>query len=215
MAAALQRRTQVGRRQEAERRILDAALELVAERGSQMMTLADVGERAGYSRALPAHYFGNKDGLVTSLASYMVERFRRIFVRAPKPREGMPAVLGRIDAYIRGAAEEPSQFRALQVLLAEASTEAGGPALRESLVLANRQALRFFAHQIRIAKARGEARADVDPDNAALIIVGAMRGALSQWFLSPEDCDLEPCRQELRSFVAYALAPTLSAPNVV
>ena len=52
-------RTQSDRRDTAEARILDAALRIVAERGTDGMTLAEVGEAAGYSRGLPAHYFGS------------------------------------------------------------------------------------------------------------------------------------------------------------
>ena len=37
------------------RRLLDAAGELIVEGGYEAMTLAAVGERAGYSRGLPAH----------------------------------------------------------------------------------------------------------------------------------------------------------------
>ena len=51
------------RRSQAEANTLEAALQLVSERGALAMTLADVGERAGYSRSLPAHYFGSKDHL--------------------------------------------------------------------------------------------------------------------------------------------------------
>lgn len=207
------RRTQRDRREEAEGRILDATLALVAERGSQVMTLADVGERSGYSRGLPAHYFGSKDGLVARLSIYMVERFRRLFVRGPKPREGLPAVIGRVNAYIKGAQEEPMQFRALQVLLGEASTETGGDAFREALTLANRQALRFFTYQIRVARDRGEVRADVDPECAALVVIGAMRGVLAHWFLSPEDCDVERCRRELIGMITHALAAAPADPE--
>jgi len=62
------RRTQAARREEAERRLLEAALGVVARRGSVRMTLAEVGEAAGYSRGLPAHRFGSKAGLLRARA---------------------------------------------------------------------------------------------------------------------------------------------------
>jgi AcrR family transcriptional regulator len=52
------RRTQEERRVEAERRLLRAAAELVGEIGPARLTLANVGERAGYSRGLATHHFG-------------------------------------------------------------------------------------------------------------------------------------------------------------
>ena len=58
-AATPTRRSHAERREEAERRLLEAAMEIVAKRGTVRMTLAEVGEAAGYSRGLPAHRFGN------------------------------------------------------------------------------------------------------------------------------------------------------------
>ena len=53
------RRTHAQRREQAEQRLLEAALGIVAQRGSIRMTLAEIGEAAGYSRGLPAHRFGS------------------------------------------------------------------------------------------------------------------------------------------------------------
>ena len=65
-------RTQEERREEAERLILDAATRLIADKGIESFTLADVGEVAGFSRSLPAHYFKTKDGLLSAV----IERIR-------------------------------------------------------------------------------------------------------------------------------------------
>jgi Bacterial regulatory proteins, tetR family len=65
--------TQGERRENAERRILDAATRLVADKGLDAFTLADVGEAAGFSSGLPAHYFKTKDGLLAAV----VERIRQ------------------------------------------------------------------------------------------------------------------------------------------
>src|SRR5258708_34171321 len=62
------RRTQQQRRDQAEAAFLTAAAELVVEEGVQSLTLARVGERAGYSRGLVTHYFGSKQALLQRLA---------------------------------------------------------------------------------------------------------------------------------------------------
>ena len=46
-SAAAVRRTQTERRDEAEQRLFKAAVALVAERGLERVTLADIGEAAG------------------------------------------------------------------------------------------------------------------------------------------------------------------------
>ena len=63
------RRTQAERRGESEEALLDAAANLIAERGVERASLASIGERAGTSRGLPTHHFGSKDALVARLAS--------------------------------------------------------------------------------------------------------------------------------------------------
>ena len=100
------RKTHAQRREEAERRLLDAALTIVAQRGSVRMTLAEVGEAAGYSRGLAAHRFGNKAGLVQALAGYIGEQFGQQRARWPALQPGLAAIVGNIRFYFgrRGAA---------------------------------------------------------------------------------------------------------------
>ena len=61
-AGTAPRRTQVERRETAERRLLRAAAELTAEVGPAAMTLAAVGERAGRRAGRAAGY--EQDGVV-------------------------------------------------------------------------------------------------------------------------------------------------------
>lgn len=206
-----ERQRKADQREQAERKLLEAALELVALRGSFRMSLADVGAHAGFSRALPAHYFGNKEGLVSALVGFMLNRFRSVFVRGPKPKQGRAAVLHRVASYIHGAREEPAQFRALQILMAEASTDAGSPSLSESLVAANQSALAYFEHQIRVGIAQGEIDPATEPRAGAVVILGTMRGVLAQWFLAPEQIDLAAALGEFERMLLAAFAPRTGA----
>ena len=58
MAKAL-RLTQVERKEISDAKMLDAAVDLIVERGAGQATLKDVGEKAGYSRGLAGYRFGN------------------------------------------------------------------------------------------------------------------------------------------------------------
>ena len=62
MAKAL-RLTQVERKEISDAKMLEAAIDLIVERGAEQATLKDVGEKAGYSRGLAGYRFGNKTGL--------------------------------------------------------------------------------------------------------------------------------------------------------
>ena len=96
-AVAPVRRTQTERREEAERRLLDAALAIVARTGTVRLTLAEVGEAAGYSRGLPAHRFGSKAGLLRALVAHIHERFQDQLQAAPARQPGLDAIRGNIE----------------------------------------------------------------------------------------------------------------------
>src|SRR5882762_6509973 len=69
-------RTPEVRRAEAEHRLIAAAADLVGELGPSKVTLANVGQRAGYSRGLATHHFGSKGALMQRLVEAVTHQFR-------------------------------------------------------------------------------------------------------------------------------------------
>src|SRR5213076_237185 len=61
------RRTQQERVAESAKRLADAAFELIAEKGFERTTAAEIGERAGYSRSMVRDRYGSKEALLESL----------------------------------------------------------------------------------------------------------------------------------------------------
>lgn len=181
-AVRTERRTHAERREEAERKLLAAALEIVARRGSVRMTLAEVGEAAGYSRGLPAHRFGSKAGLLHALAGYIGERFGQQREKGPRPAPGLDAILGNIHFYFGRKGEAFTATRALLVMMTESCMEPGTD-LRAEVAAYNRSALAWFEQHIRSGIERGEIAPDNDPAITAVILLGAMRGVMLQWLV--------------------------------
>ena len=183
-AAKRVRRSHAQRREEAEQRLLDAALAIVAQRGSVRMTLAEVGQAAGYSRGLAAHRFGSKAGLVQALAGYIGEQFGQQRARGPALQPGLAAILGNIRFYFgrRGGAWTSS--RAVLVLMHDSVIEAQ-PELRPVVAAYNCSALAWFEQHIATGIAQGEIHPDNDPAITAVILLGAMRGVMQQWLVDP------------------------------
>ena len=217
--ATAERRTQTERREEAERRLLAAALDIVARRGSVRMTLAEVGEAAGYSRGLPAHRFGSKAGLLHALASYIGERFGQQRSRGARPAPGLAAILGNIHFYFSRRGGAWTATRALMVMMSEVcmAPATGAPpasataalhdtGLRANVVAYNRSALAWFEQHIRSGMAQGEIAADTDPALTAVILLGAMRGVMQQWLVD-EQIKLPAVRDRLLQIVARVLRP--------
>lgn len=93
--------------------LLDAAAQVVQERGVDAMSLREVARRAGVSHSAPAHHFGDKAGLVTAVAR---EGFRRFLLALADADDAFadagPAVrLTEIGvAYVRFAVDNPAYF---------------------------------------------------------------------------------------------------------
>src|SRR5258706_16390675 len=67
-------RTQAERRDESQRRLLEAASAVIQERGMAAATFENIGARAGYSRGLATRHFGSKQGLIEALIARIQER---------------------------------------------------------------------------------------------------------------------------------------------
>jgi AcrR family transcriptional regulator len=199
----LPRRTHAQRREQAEQRLLEAALAIVAERGSIRMTLAEIGEAAGYSRGLPAHRFGSKAGLLRSLVAYIGERFKAEREGWPKRAPGLDAIRGTISIYFSRRGPGWSTTRALLVMMTEGFMVSS--ALRADIAEYNRAALDYFENHIRYGVAHGEMAADTDPATTAVILLGAMRGAMMQWLVD-ERISLHRVRDRLLQITEHVLA---------
>ncbi|MBM7061731.1 TetR/AcrR family transcriptional regulator [Pseudomonas sp. UL073] len=200
------RRTQTERRAEAEQRLLLAARKIVARKGWVGMTLAEVGEEAGYSRGLAAHHFGNKAGLLRALAGFVNTQFMdMVDAEVPQRSHGLAVLKGFVSVYLGRRDNEWTNTRALLALMAEAVTEDSETV--QILAEYNRSVQEYLARQVRTGIANGEIRAGVDPLATAALILGAMRGMMLQYLLDPPAVDLAVFQQQLLGFLDSALAP--------
>ena len=123
MTEAFERRSQAERRSRSEDALLEAAAEVVAERGVQGASLASIGGRAGVSRGLPTHHFGSKDALVAQLAERAQTRIALVIFEAQRRHaevSGHQSVLDEIlvgvDAYLELFEDPGPDERALLVM---------------------------------------------------------------------------------------------------
>lgn len=199
------RRTHAERREEAEARLLDAALEIVARRGSVRMTLAEVGEVAGYSRGLASARFGSKAQLLHALAAHIGRQFGEQLARGPVASPGLAAVLGNIDVYFSRKGGRWTSTRALLVMMTEACMEPH-EGLRREIAAYNRQVLSWFEEHLRIGIDAGEISHDIDPAATAVVLMGALRGVMLQWLID-DRIKLGAARDQLLKMTQAVLRP--------
>jgi AcrR family transcriptional regulator len=201
------RRTQEDRRAESDRRILGAAMRLIARNGAAGTTLADIGVAAGYSRGLPSERFGTKSALLDSLIGRTEEAFQEQLAIDVGDKTGLAAVEARIGAHLNGAARSPDAVRALYLLHMESLTVA--PELHAHIAGLGRAYRDGFVRHLREARQAGEIAAHIDLQDHATVILGALRGMITQWLIDPSAIDLPAAKAVLVSMVRRALAPDL------
>ncbi|MFG2584833.1 TetR/AcrR family transcriptional regulator [Streptomyces malaysiensis] len=194
------RRTQKQRRDQAEAALLNAAAELIVEQGVRSLTLARMGDRAGYSRGLVTHYFGSKQTLLERLALATQTGFVPGLDGLPP---GLNRLLRLIDGYLGMVGQASVAHQAFLLLWAEAATASElAPILRE----------RDEAFRADLCEdiAAGIADGTIDPgvlaNDVAIAIVGQLRGIGLQRLLAPDAVDTEPLRRSVTEHWRRALA---------
>jgi AcrR family transcriptional regulator len=185
-------RTHAERRREAETKIVQAAFDIVARRGVDQLTLAEAGEEAGYSRALPAHYFDNREALLAAVAEHAVKNYRRrLSEQNVAAGEGADSLLATIAFYLDDSRGWPKKLRAFYEVTNAALR---WPSIAEVVARINQEWIDRVATQIRAAQRQGDIRADIDPVAEAVAVSGAMRGIMSQWLVDSDAIDLDAVR---------------------
>jgi AcrR family transcriptional regulator len=199
-------RTQSERREEAERRILEAAIRLVVDKGYDRFTLADVGAKAGYSRGLAAHYFGRKDELLAAVAQYIVERYRDRPVGADSAPPGIDRLSREIRRYVEQSPSRAAQ--ALGVLFSQARFH---PPLARAITSLNQHTREIWEVGIRAGIENGVYRSDADPKGVASLIHAFLRGQATFVGLDP-DYDFARATDVFIEMLRHRLLPTEAPP---
>ncbi|MGH3585672.1 MAG: TetR/AcrR family transcriptional regulator [Pseudonocardia sp.] len=177
------RRTQQERREKTEVALLTAAAELVVEDGVRSVTLARIGERAGYSRGIVTHQFGSKQAMLEALARATQAGFVPGLTDLSPSLERMLRLIGGYVSALDGIG---LMNRAFLLLWAEAAT---APELAPIF----RERDEAFRADIRADIVAGITDGTVHPgtpaDAVAVAVVGQLRGIGLQYLLDPGAVD--------------------------
>jgi AcrR family transcriptional regulator len=177
-------RTQAERAALSEKRILSAAVKLIARQGFSRTTLSEIGKEAGYTGGLVSHRFGSKKRLLRVLVDRITDRFSR---------DQLNELTARTE-----------RLRTLYVLMGEALGPV--PELRDVFATLNDSFREAAADSIRRGIAVGDIRADVDPDAGAAMFLALLRGVSMQWLVDPAALDLDSLRESVKQTIRNSLA---------
>src|SRR6188508_1302217 len=165
----------VARRQE----ILDRAIEVFAERGSDRTSLRAIAQEVGVTHAALTHYFGSLEELLVAVYR---ESNRRLNAEHPAEPDMTPVELMTMSARRN---REVAGLVQLYSTLVAAALEEGHPAAREFATVRFADLRESLAARVRHNQSTGRIRADVDPDAVAALVIAASDGLQTQWLLDP------------------------------
>ena len=189
--------TEQGR--ERKQQLVDAAMDLFAERGYAATRIADICETAGVAKGLFYWYFPTKQALFAELVRSMRQRLRRAQAAALDPDgDALTHIRQGVEASVRFMAEHAPYFALLQV---ERTDEHLSATLREGSDVYLRDVV---AH---ICEAQRDGQiADTDPTLLALGVLGAVSSFSNAW----RNGRIELSADELATFVGVWVVRALS-----
>jgi AcrR family transcriptional regulator len=205
------RRTQAERRSESEEALLDAAAELIAERGVERASLARIGARAGTSRGLPTHHFGSKDTLIARLARRVQDHVATESLDALEQRlhrgsdevSALDVLRTTLHVYLE-LFEQPSAAEHALIVMWGATFPS--TASIDGMLEADRRSYDGWAELIRHGQRDGSIRADVDPISTAVVLFGLMRGVAALLLTESHIEDMREVRATCDAWIIAALA---------
>lgn len=180
------RRTQQERVKESSRLLLSAAIELIAERGYERTTTAEITRKAGLSNSMVQIRYGSKEALLEALLRSYEDRMFK--ARTAPDSSGHDQLLGQIEALVHEYNEDPQLLRAF--LMIQFETAGAIPQLKRWQIDWLQRYIDHIADTIRRGQADGSIRSDLDPAADATFFMDVGTGALYRWILNPDETDL-------------------------
>ena len=186
-AREVTRRTQAERTAASDARMLEAAIALIVENGTEGTTLKDVGERAGYSRGLASYRFGNKAGLFSAIVHSVGEDWLRELSSAVRDQVGLDAIHAATDAHYRFVSESADRIRAFYVLWFDSIGP--DPELRQVIANVHARRQRDVEAWITSGIESGDIDTNVPVTSIAEQFCAAIIGIVYQWLAIPDQAE--------------------------
>jgi TetR/AcrR family transcriptional regulator, fatty acid metabolism regulator protein len=195
------------------RSILDAAVRVFARQGFHTCRVSDIADEAGVAYGLVYHYFDSKEEVLNTL---FVERWDVLLsVIVELDRSDAPArdKLHAIASFIVDSyRHDPELMKVIIVEVTRAANTFGRTHLAKI-----REAYALIAGIVRTAQERGEFRATVSPEFAAMAFYGAIEQVLTGWIfavLPTGEVDFEQAQRFVVETICdgLALGPGAASP---
>lgn len=197
VSSPAERLTQPERLERSGRRLVKAAADLIVEKGWEATTSAEIGRRAGYSRAMVHARFGSKDAILDAF----LQTYAGDLNPDPDPNDtGLQQVLAHLDRVHEVYERDAELLRAMFVGAFEAvkSTSPLRGRMQEQL----ESGIAKIMAGLRKGISDGSVRPDIDVDAAATEITASLFGVAFQWVVVKNPVPLDVMLHQARTRVA-------------
>lgn len=187
-----------------KKKLFDAAMELIGERGFTDASVDEIVHRAGVAKGTVYYHFAGKAELVEALIAFRlrpaIAQFRAVAAEnADDPRAAIEAI---VRAELEFLAEEKSFSK---LLLTEMWRE--DRVWRETLLLLRREMVTVIRNVIAQGVESGVFRDDVDPDFGASALFGMTATVALDWLAFEPDKPLEDVLEQITKVTFNAVRP--------
>lgn len=195
--------TQAERTAISDRAMLDAAVELILEHGTDKTTLAAIGEKAGYSRGLATYRFGSKAGLFDEVCKSISRRWLEYLNEGVGEEYGVDAMCAALDAYFRFVSDLPREARVLQILYCAAASPKSE--YQQTSVNLHQRQRDDVADWIQRGIKDGSVREDVSPESVAAQYIAYISGMTYLWLIHPTSVDFHKANEDMKKHLKLSL----------
>lgn len=209
MTQPLPRRKQAERTALSESRLLDSAVSLILTRGSAGMTLKEVSEVAGYSRAMAGWRYGNKAALCSMVVRAVGEEWLEALAFAVDEHVGLAAIHAATDAHYRFVSDGADRIRAFYMLWFDSIGPE--PDLKQVIAKVHERRQRDVEAWLRQGITQGLVPRDLDVRGIAAQFCAAIIGIVYQWLVTPHaHAEIKALHEGLKQQMTRALRPDLT-----
>jgi AcrR family transcriptional regulator len=178
--------TQPQRVETSSRRLVEAAAELITEKGWEATTAAEIGRRAGYSRAMVHARYGSKDAILDAFFEHGY--VQRVLPGQQPGATGMANAVAHFGRIQELYADDPEFLRAMFVMTFEA-VKTTSP-VRSRLQTWFERGVEAIDAGLRNGIVDGSVRPDIDMEHAVNDISASTFGLAFHWIVLGERYDL-------------------------
>jgi AcrR family transcriptional regulator len=201
---ACQSLTQAERTAISDRAMLDAAIELILEYGTEKTTLAMIGDRAGYSRGLATYRFGSKAGLYDTLCKSIGRNWLEYLKRGVDGKVGVDAMCAALDTVYQWVTDSPEDARVLQIL--HCGSASPGSEFKETSIAIHRRQQSDVVEWVEAGQQQGQIRQDIDVNAVAAEYVAYTSGITYLWLISADTFNFDSANQAMKNYLRTTLS---------